>query len=141
MTDTYNLERFVEAQAPVYEQVLSELRAGRKQSHWIWFIFPQIAGLGYSSTAQFYAIESLDEAAAYLQHPVLGPRLRECTEIVNGIEGRSVNAILGSPDDMKFRSSMTLFAQATKDNEIFLSALKKYFEGRADELTLQRIHS
>jgi uncharacterized protein (DUF1810 family) len=141
MADTYNLERFVEAQAPVYEQVLSELRAGRKQSHWIWFIFPQIAGLGYSSTAQFYAIESLDEAAAYLQHPVLGPRLRECTEIVNGIEGRSVNAILGSPDDMKFRSSMTLFAQATKDNEIFLSALKKYFEGRADELTLQRIHS
>jgi len=141
MADTYNLERFVEAQAPVYEQVLSELRAGRKQSHWIWFIFPQIAGLGYSSTAQFYAIESLDEAAAYLQHPVLGSRLRECTEIVNGIEGRSVNAILGSPDDMKFRSSMTLFAQATKDNEIFLSALKKYFEGRADELTLQRIHS
>lgn len=141
MADTYNLERFVEAQAPVYEQVLSELRAGRKQSHWIWFIFPQIAGLGYSSTAQFYAIESLDEAAAYLQHPVLGSRLRECTEIVNGIEGRSVNAILGSPDDMKFRSSMTLFAQATKDNEIFLSALKKYFEGRADELTLQRIRS
>jgi uncharacterized protein (DUF1810 family) len=138
-SDHYNLQRFVDAQAPVYQDVLSELRAGRKQSHWIWFIFPQIAGLGHSPTAQRYAIQSLSEAEAYLQHPVLGPRLRECTAIVNSIGGTSVRTIFGSPDDMKFRSSMTLFAQATKDNEAFLAALKKYFDSKPDAQTLERI--
>lgn len=141
MADPHKLERFVDAQSTVYEQVLGELRAGRKHSHWIWFIFPQIAGLGYSSTARFYAIQSLDEAQAFLQHPVLGQRLRECTAIVNAIEGRSINAIFGSPDDLKFRSSMTLFAQASEDNELFISALEKYFDGKPDPLTLQRINS
>ena len=141
MADPHKLERFVDAQSTVYEQVLGELRAGRKHSHWIWFIFPQIAGLGYSSTARFYAIQSLDEAQAFLQHPVLGQRLRECTAIVNAIEGRSINAIFGSPDDLKFGSSMTLFAQASEDNELFISALEKYFDGKPDPLTLQRINS
>jgi uncharacterized protein (DUF1810 family) len=138
-TGNHHLDRFLQAQRSVYEDALSELRAGRKESHWIWFIFPQIAGLGHSPAAQFYAIESLQEAVAYLQHPVLGSRLRECTGIVNDIEGRSINAIFGSPDDMKFRSSMSLFAQATKDNQIFLSALKKYFDGKPDQLTLQKL--
>lgn len=141
MADPHKLQRFVDAQSTVYEQVLGELHAGQKQSHWIWFIFPQIAGLGYSSTAQFYAIQSLDEAQAFLQHPVLGQRLRECTAIVNAIEGRSIHAIFGSPDDLKFRSSMTLFAQASEDNEPFISALEKYFDGKLDPLTLQRINS
>ena len=141
MADPHKLQRFVDAQSTVYEQVLGELHAGQKQSHWIWFIFPQIAGLGYSSTAQFYAIQSLDEAQAFLQHPVLGQRLRECTAIVNAIEGRSIHAIFGSPDDLKFRSSMTLFAQASEGNELFISALEKYFDGKPDPLTLQRINS
>jgi len=141
MADSHKLQRFVDAQSTVYEQVLGELHAGQKQSHWIWFIFPQIAGLGYSSTAQFYAIQSLDEAQAFLQHPVLGQRLRECTAIVNAIEGRSIHAIFGSPDDLKFRSSMTLFAQASEGNELFISALEKYFDGKPDPLTLQRINS
>jgi uncharacterized protein (DUF1810 family) len=137
--DPHNLQRFVEAQEPIYGQVLAELRAGRKRSHWIWFIFPQIAGLGHSSTAQDYAIRSLREAGAYLQHPVLGPRLRECTQLVNQIEGSSIHTIFGSPDDMKFRSSMTLFAKATTDNEPFATALQKYFDGKPDALTLERI--
>ncbi len=141
MADPHKLQRFVDAQSTVYEQVLGELRAGQKQSHWIWFIFPQIAGLGYSSTAQFYAIQSLDEAQAFLQHPALGQRLRKCTAIVNAIEGRSIHAIFGSPDDLKFRSSMTLFARASEDNEPFISALEKYFDGKPDPLTLQRINS
>lgn len=137
--DPHNLQRFVEAQEPIYGQVLAELRAGRKRSHWIWFIFPQIAGLGHSSTAQHYAIRSLREAGAYLQHPVLGPRLRECTQLVTRIEGSSIHTIFGSPDDMKFRSSMTLFAKATTDNEPFATALQKYFDGKPDALTLERI--
>jgi uncharacterized protein (DUF1810 family) len=139
MADPYNLQRFVDAQSTVYERVLGELRAGQKRSHWIWFIFPQIAGLGYSPTAQFYAIQSLREAEAYLQHPVLGPRVRECTAIVNEIESRSISAIFGSPDDLKFRSSMTLFVRATKVNELFISALEKYFDGKPDQLTLEKI--
>jgi uncharacterized protein (DUF1810 family) len=135
----YDLGRFVEAQTGVYDQVTRELREGRKRSHWIWFIFPQIAGLGHSSMAQRYAITSLDEAKAYLADPVLGPRLRECTELVNAIEGRDIGAILGYPDDLKFRSSMTLFAHAAPDEPLFRGALEKYFAGEEDGLTLARI--
>lgn len=137
MTDAFPLRRFVEAQEPVFADVLAELRAGCKSSHWMWFIFPQIEGLGHSSTARYYAIRSLDEAKAYLAHPVLGPRLRECTRLVNAVEGRSASRIFGYPDDLKFRSSMTLFAQATQDNAEFLEALRKYFAGESDHSTLQ----
>ena len=137
--DPHGLKRFVDAQEPVYQEVLEELRAGKKRSHWIWFIFPQIAGLGSSPTAQRYAIASIDEALAYLGHPILGARLRECTAIVNQIEGRTVSEIFGWPDDMKFRSCMTLFAQATTDNQVFRDGLEKYFSGEADQQTLRRI--
>jgi uncharacterized protein (DUF1810 family) len=137
--DPHNLQRFVDAQEPVYATVLGELRAGRKRSHWIWFIFPQIAGLGHSPTAQHYAIHSLNEARAYIEHPILGPRLRECTGIVNSIEGASIETILGYPDNLKFCSSMTLFAHATEDNEIFHAALEKYYDGNPDEQTLDRL--
>ena len=136
MTETYNFHRFLSAQAPVYETVLAELRAGRKASHWIWFIFPQIAGLGRSGTAQQFAIGSLDEAKAYLQHPVLGSRLRECTQMVLDVEGRSAEEIFGYPDYLKFRSCMTLFLTAATDNALFKSALLKYFHGQPDQLTL-----
>lgn len=136
MTDDYNLHRFLIAQAPVYDTVLAELRAGRKSSHWIWFIFPQIIGLGHSSMAQQFAIGSLDEAKAYLQHPVLGQRLRECTQLVLNVEGRSADEIFGYPDNLKFRSCMTLFMSATIDNNLFKNALLKYFDGKPDQLTL-----
>jgi len=139
MDDSYNLQRFVDAQQSVFEDVLEELRRGQKSSHWMWFIFPQIKGLGYSSMAQRYAIQSLAEAQAYLAHPVLGPRLRECTARVNAVEGRSIQQILGYPDDLKFKSSMTLFMQAAEDNAIFLAALTKYFDGELDPLTLDRL--
>ena len=139
MDDPYNLQRFVDAQQSVFEGVLEELRRGQKSSHWMWFIFPQIKGLGYSSMAQRYAIQSLAEAQAYLAHPVLGPRLRECTALVNAAEGRSIQQILGYPDDLKFKSSMTLFAHATTDNAVFLEALQGYFHGEPDRLTLDRV--
>jgi uncharacterized protein (DUF1810 family) len=135
----YDLERFVEAQKGIYGQVTSELRAGRKRSHWIWFIFPQIAGLGNSEMAQRYAVSSLAEAAAYLKHPVLGPRLRECTRLVVDVEGRSIDQILGYPDDLKFRSSMTLFARAGAEEGEFREALEKYFDGVPDPLTAERL--
>ena len=136
MTDTYNLQRFLDAQERVYDTVLAELRAGRKSSHWIWFIFPQIAGLGRSGTAQRFAIASLDEAKAYLQHPVLGTRLRACTQLVLDVNGRSVEEIFGHPDNLKFRSCMTLFLTAATDNTIFNDVLLKYFDGKPDQLTL-----
>ena len=139
MTDVFRLDRFVEAQAPVYERVLDELRAGRKRSHWMWFVFPQIAGLGHSPTAVFYAIGSLAEAQAYLAHPLLGSRLRECTDLVNRVVGRSATAILGQPDDLKFHASATLFARASSDNDVFQTALDRYFEGRPHEATLARL--
>ncbi len=139
MDDPHNLQRFVAAQSPVYEQVCSELREGRKRSHWMWFIFPQIMGLGHSELASRFAISRLEEAEAYLKHPVLGPRLRECTRLVNLVEGRSIDRILGHPDDLKFRSSMTLFAQATPDNQVFNEALWKYFGGEPDPATLERL--
>ncbi len=136
MTDAYNLHRFLEAQEPIYDTVLDELRAGRKSSHWIWFIFPQITGLGRSGTAQQFSITSLDEAKAYLQHPVLGPRLRACTQLMLDVNGRNAEEIFGYPDHLKFRSCMTLFLTATTDNTLFKAALLKYFDGKPDQVTL-----
>jgi uncharacterized protein (DUF1810 family) len=137
--DPFRLERFVEAQRPVYDTVVSELRAGRKRSHWMWFIFPQIAGLGHSAMAQRFAIASLGEAIAYLAHPVLGPRLRECAALVAGIDGRSINEIFGDPDDRKFWSSMTLFARAAPEEAIFRECLRRSFGGESDPETLTRL--
>lgn len=137
--DPHNLERFVVAQHGQFEDARSELRSGVKIGHWMWFIFPQVRGLGHSWMSEQYAISSLTEAKAYLQHPLLGPRLRECTRLVNLVEGRSIRQIFGSIDSMKFRSSMTLFAKASDDNQIFLDALQKYFAGEFDPLTLQRL--
>jgi len=136
MSDAYDLQRFVAAQDEVYTTVLGELRAGEKGGHWMWYIFPQIAGLGQSAMAKKYAITSQDEAKAYLGHPVLGPRLRECTEIVLNVDGRSAEQIFHYPDNLKFRSSMTLFSEAAAENSIFHEALGKYFEGRPDQSTL-----
>ena len=137
LSDPYDLQRFVTAQQAVYHHVQAELRAGRKSTHWMWFVFPQIEGLGHSPTARFYAIRSLDEAKAYLEHAVLGVRLRECTRIVNSIEGRTAGGIFGYPDDLKFRSSMTLFAHAAADNAEFVEALRKYYGGAFDRATLE----
>lgn len=130
------LERFVEAQDPVIDRVMEELRRGRKTSHWMWFVFPQLKGLGRSPTAQLYGIDGLAEAQAYARHPILGPRLRECTEIVNGLPGNDAHAVLGSPDDLKLRSSMTLFARAAEDPTPYVAALDKYFDGMPDRATL-----
>jgi uncharacterized protein (DUF1810 family) len=139
LNDPYNLQRFVDAQAPIFEQVCSELRAGDKRSHWMWFVFPQIQGLGHSELARRFAISSREEAQAYLSHPVLGTRLRECTRLVNAVEGRTIEQIFGYPDNMKFRSSMTLFANATSENQVFNEALQKYFGGEFDTSTLERL--
>jgi uncharacterized protein (DUF1810 family) len=139
MNDPYRLQRFLDAQDPVFDQVCAELRRGRKTSHWMWFIFPQIRGLGHSEMAVEYAISSRQEAEAYLKHPLLGTRLRECVQLVNRVEGRSVEQIFGYPDHLKFHSSITLFATATADNQIFKDALEKYFGGKFDPLTTERI--
>jgi uncharacterized protein (DUF1810 family) len=139
MTDPYNLERFLKAQEPVIAQVYQELRASRKQTHWMWFIFPQLAGLGHSAMAQHYAITSLAEAQAYLDHRVLGPGLVQLTECVNQITGRTIHEIFGSPDDMKFHSSMTLFAAARPAAGPFGSALEKYFGNQPDLRTTARL--
>ena len=140
-SDPYNLARFVAAQDPVFAQVCAELAAGHKQSHWMWFIFPQLRGLGTSPMARRYAIGSLAEARAYLAHPLLGERLRACTQLVNRVEGRTVEAIFGYPDYLKFRSSMTLFARAaTGANEPFDAALAKYFAGEADPLARELLN-
>lgn len=139
MDDPYLLRRFVDAQQSVYGRVLAELRQGRKQSHWMWFIFPQIKGLGHSAMATKFAISSREEAKAYLEHPLLGKRLRECTQLVTNVEGHSIADILGHPDDLKFRSSMTLFASVTADNEDFTTALKKFYGGEFDSATLERL--
>jgi uncharacterized protein (DUF1810 family) len=127
MSDPFDLQRFVDAQDPVYDQVREELRRGRKETHWMWYVFPQLRGLGHSQMAYRYGISSQAEAEAYLQHPILGPRLRECTRLVNLIDGCSIDEIFGSPDNLKFRSSMTLFASASTDNAEFLRAIEKYF--------------
>jgi uncharacterized protein (DUF1810 family) len=137
VNDPYNLQRFVDAQNRVYEQACAELRNGQKRTHWIWFIFPQLCGLGRSEMAAVFGISSRAEAEAYWKHLVLGPRLAECTRLVNLVEGRSVKQIFGYPDDLKFRSSMSLFAMATSDNQIFKEALQKYFDGEIDQLTVQ----
>lgn len=137
--DPFDLKRFVDAQEPVYGDVVDELRAGRKRSHWMWFVFPQLRGLGGSPTAVRYGISSLDEARAYLRHELLGSRLRECTRLVNEVRERSVGDIFGSPDDLKLCSSMTLFSNATDDNEDFVGLLDKYYDGRQDRLTLERL--
>ncbi len=135
MPDPHNLQRFVDAQRTVYANVLAELKQGRKRSHWMWFIFPQIAGLGFSAMAQHYAIASREEAVAYVAHDMLGPRLIECTRLVLDIDGKSIHDILGSPDDMKFRSSMTLFG-AVSDNPVFGQAIAKYYSDGGDQATL-----
>jgi uncharacterized protein (DUF1810 family) len=138
-SDPSHLERFLDAQSGVFEQACRELHEGRKQSHWMWFIFPQIKGLGASPTAIRYAISSLAEAEAYLKHPVLGPRLRHCTNLVLRVERRSIEQIFGYPDNLKFRSCMTLFSRATTENEIFNQALEKYFQGIPDQATIDRL--
>ena len=136
-SDSFDLERFLTAQAPVFTTALAELKAGRKRSHWMWFIFPQLRGLGHSSTAMFYGLSSLDEARAYLAHPTLGPRLHLCTEAVLGITDSTLNSIFGSPDDLKFCSSMTLFSHAAGETQsTFRQALDRYCDGRTDGRTL-----
>src|SRR3954447_15929466 len=127
MSDPFDLERFVQAQDPVLAQVRRELGEGRKRSHWMWFVFPQLRGLGHSAMAQHYGLGGIEEARAYLAHPVLGPRLLDCTALVNRVEGRTAHDIFGTPDDMKFRSSMTLFAAARPEEAAFRTALERYF--------------
>lgn len=135
-SDPHSLQRFVEAQDPVIKDVKEELRSGRKRTHWMWYVFPQMEGLGRSQMARRYAISSRDEAEAYLEHPILGSRLRECTEIVNAVEERSANEIFGSPDDLKFRSSMTLFDAVADDPTPFRTAIELYFDNEPDPKTL-----
>jgi uncharacterized protein (DUF1810 family) len=137
--DPYILQRFLDAQRGVYAQAEAELRAGRKESHWMWYIFPQIKGLGQSAMAQKYAISSVAEATEYLNHPELGNRLRDCTQLVTAIDGRSIQEIFGYPDYLKFQSSMTLFAHAAHDNEVFMDALKKYYRSGFDRQTIERL--
>jgi uncharacterized protein (DUF1810 family) len=139
MDTQFNLDRFVEAQAPVYRRVVAELEAGRKTSHWMWFIFPQIAGLGHSAMAQEFAIASADEAAAYLAHPLLGARLRECSALVAAIDDKPIEEIFGPPDDRKFHSSMTLFAEVAPDEAIFTECINKFFDGDLDQATVDRL--
>lgn len=139
MDDTFELERFTRAQAPVFDQVAAELRAGRKRSHWMWFIFPQLAGLGRSAMAQQYAIGSLDEARAYLGHPLLGERLRQCCALALAVQGSCALKVFGAPDDMKFRSSLTLFAAAAPGVAVFRQCLDQYFDGAPDPATLALI--
>jgi len=140
MNDPFDLDRFLSAQQGIFPHVLAELRAAEKRSHWIWFIFPQMKGLGHSPQSFHFGIGSLEEANAYLRHPVLGSRLEQCTRLVNQILKRPIYQILGSPDDLKFRSSMTLFSRAAEDPSIFNEALQKYFDGQPDPLTLQLLN-
>jgi uncharacterized protein (DUF1810 family) len=139
MEDRFNFSRFEHAQSGVHEQVVAELRAGRKRSHWMWFVFPQIEGLGHSAMAQRYAVSSVDEARAYLEHPVLGARLRECSALVLAVPDRTIHEIFGSPDDLKFHSSMTLFHRAAPAEPVFGECLRKYFAGQEDNATLARL--
>ena len=141
MTDTFDLSRFVDAQVQFYAQALRELRQGRKESHWMWFVFPQIEGLGTSPTARQFAIKSVEEATAYASHPILGPRLQECCEALLAINGSSANSILGSPDDLKLRSSMTLFLHVAGPDSVFAKVLEKFFFGGSDPRTVNLISS
>lgn len=133
--DPYDLGRFVSAQATIFESALAELGNGQKKSHWMWFIFPQIEGLGYSEISRFYSIKSMQEARQYLSHPILGPRLLKCAETVLALNGKTASEIFGSPDDLKFKSSMTLFACVTDSDPVFAHALEKYFDGERDKKT------
>ncbi len=135
--DPYDLERFVRAQRDCYERALSEIRAGQKHTHWMWFIFPQIDGLGFSATAKIYSIKSIEEAKAYLNHPILGPRLLECAKAAVLVEGKSALEVFGSPDDMKLKSSATLFACMTPPDSVFARVLERYFGGERDSKTIQ----
>lgn len=139
--DHYDLNRFLAAQEGLYDEALAEIRAGRKRSHWMWFIFPQFKGLGFSATSQHFAIRSAAEARAYLAHPVLGPRVIECAEAALAIEGRTAREIFGSPDDLKLRSSATLFASVSPDGSVFHRLLDKYFDGQPDRRTLELLAS
>ncbi len=139
ITDPFNLQRVVDAQAPVYPQVVSELAAGRKESHWMWFVFPQIEGLGLSPTSVFFAISSLDEAKAYVAHPIVGPRLVECAGLVLAAKDRTAGQIFGSVDEAKFRSSMTLFSRAAPEVAAFTQCLDVLFSGEADPATLAKL--
>jgi uncharacterized protein (DUF1810 family) len=140
MQDTYNLQRFVDAQAPVFDRVLTELRQGQKQSHWMWFVFPQISGLGRSETARHFALSGLAEARAYLQHPLLGPRLEQCAQIIAPQTQRSARQLFGTPDDLKLHSSMTLFAMAAPDKPVFDAVLDTFFSGNRDSATLKQLN-
>jgi uncharacterized protein (DUF1810 family) len=139
--DPYRLQRFIDAQHPIYGQVRDELRGGRKETHWMWFIFPQIKGLGISTTAQKYAISGSGEAKAYLDHSLLGFRLRECTQLVIDVSGPSIEDIFGYPDHLKFHSSMSLFAHVLPNDKLFAAALKKYFKGEVDPKTIEQLAS
>jgi uncharacterized protein (DUF1810 family) len=141
MNDIHKLHRFVEAQERVYESAVRELRCGKKCGHWMWYVFPQIAGLGMSATTRRYAIKSIDEARAYYAHSILGSRLRECTQLVIDVSGSTVSEIFGYPDDLKFRSCMTLFDYATDDDALFRDALVKYYGGQADQTTIDILES
>lgn len=141
MDDPWNLARFVEAQEGVYKSVLEELRRGLKRNHWMWYIFPQLAGLGSSATSRTYSIAGLDEARAYIHHALLGPRLVECTQLVLELKGRPAKAVFGSPDDMKFRSCMTLFALADPDTACFQDAVNRYYSGQVDDRTIAILSS
>jgi uncharacterized protein (DUF1810 family) len=139
VADRFDLQRFVDAQGPVYRRVCEELQAGRKQSHWMWFVFPQIAGLGQSPNAVKFAISSLEEASAFLSHPVLGSRLKECAALAFSVEGRTTRQIFGPVDEIKFRSSMTLFARVAPEAAVFRQCLDKYFGGLPDPATLAKL--
>jgi len=139
VNQAFDLDRFIDAQQGDYATALAEIKSGRKRSHWMWYVFPQIAGLGFSATSQHFAIRNLAEAKAYLAHPVLGPRLIACANALLAHEGRSAHDIFGSPDDMKLRSSMTLFAQVSPAGSVFQEVLDKYFDGRPDERTLELV--
>ena len=141
MNDPHGLQRFLDAQEGDYEQALSEIRSGRKRSHWMWYIFPQIDGLAFSATSKRYAIKGVEEAKAYLEHPVLGPRLLACAEAALHVEGRSANEVFGSPDDLKLRSSATLFAAVSPPGSAFERLLDKFYQGKRDEKTIQLLGS
>ncbi len=135
--DPYQLQRFVDAQARDYPAALAEIRAGRKRSHWMWYVFPQFHGLGFSPTSIHYAIKSADEARVYLEHPVLGPRLRECADALLALDGRDAHEVFGSPDDLKLRSSMTLFASVSADGSVFEQVIDQYYDGQRDQKTIE----
>jgi|SRR5579884_3786254 len=139
MSDPHNLQRFLDAQDRWFERACQELGAGQKQSHWMWFIFPQLKGLGGSAMSNLYGISGLTEAQAYLEHPILGPRLRQCTQLALNIKDRSIDEIFGDPDDLKFRSCITLFSMVAEKDSVFTEALKKYFGGKPDPLTISRL--